>query len=48
MKIRNPKEFSPSLVFKYFSKKFKSNVVKILRITTKIINIINKANMSNC
>ena len=49
MNIGNPEEISSSVVFKYFSKKFKTNVLKILKIAIKIIiQSGDNANLLNC
>ena len=47
--IGNPEEISSSVVFKYFSKKFKTSVPKILKIAIKtIIQSGDNANLLNC
>lgn len=50
VKTGNPEEISSSVVFIYFSKKFKSNILKILKITITIINIQrgDKTDVLNC
>lgn len=48
VKTENPEEISSSVVFKYFSKKFKSNILKILKITIINIQRGDKTNVLNC
>lgn len=48
VKTGNPEEISSSVVFIYFSKKFKSNILKILKITIINIQRGDKTDVLNC
>lgn len=48
VKTGNPEEISSSVVFIYFRKKFKSNILKILKITIINIQRGDKTDVLNC